>query len=414
VNPARATIRALRRLVNAPRLHAALARPWTRRGGSGNVRSIIVIRPDQIGDFVLGAPLLRALKQAYPAAAIHVVVVGGLVELARSCPLADTVTALPAGAAFWGPAGQAPASRLPRLAWFAVTHLRPLRADLVIVPRVDVDAHGASLLALWSGAPRRVAFSEASTPLRERDNPGFDAYFTDLVPPPGAVHEVTAGRRLAEALGIDPGDETLFMWDTPLERRTVAERLSSVAFEDHPLVVMAPGATFGFRRWPAAAFAAVGRALVGGANPARVVIVGAAPDRDLAVAIAAALPAGTCHDFTGMLTLGETAALLRRATVFIGNDSGPLHLAAATGLPCVEVSSFPRDGDPVHHNSPVRFGPWGVPHRILQPATARPPCAGACTAADAHCILDIGPERVVEAVHDLLATTPSRPREAPP
>lgn len=410
----RSWVRNLRAACNAPRLHVALAGPWVRRREPATVRSILVIRPDQIGDFVLGAPLLRALKASHPHAALHVVVVAGLVDFARACPLVDTVTALPAGAAFWGPAPQAPVGRLLRLVWFAATRLRRLRPDIAIVPRVDIDAHGASLLVLASGAPRRVAFSTASSVGRSHDNAGFDAYFTDVVPPPGAVHEVTASRSLAAALGLTAVDWSLTMWDTPADGRAVDERLDRLGLRGQPLVVLAPGATFAFRRWPAESFAAVGRALASADNGFKVVIVGAGGDREAAAAIAARLPAGTCHDLTGSLSLGETTALLRRAKVFVGNDSGPLHLAAAAGLPCVEVSSFPRDGDPLHHNSPVRFGPWGVPHRILQPATARPPCRGACTAAEAHCILAIEPQRVVDAIHDVLSVNLPVPLETPP
>jgi heptosyltransferase-2 len=364
--------RTLRRLGNSPRLQRAVFGPFVRRPAAGPVRSILVIRPDHIGDFVLGVPLLRALAQAHPGAALHLAVPSSLADLARGCPWVTSVVTLPDGIACWCPASQTPLRRLVRLVWFTLRRLRPLRPDLAILPRVD---------------------------------PGSDAYLTDVVRTAGQQHEVAASRSLAAALGIDQADWRLALWDTAAERRNVADRLAAAGLERRRLAVIAPGATAPQRRWPADHFAAVGRALVD--EGMAVCVVGTRADTPAAQVILAALPRHARLDLTGSLSLTETTALLRRAGIFIGNDSGPLHLAAAAGIPCVEISSFPRDGDPMHHNSPLRFGPWGVPHRILQPAAARPPCRGGCTAAEAHCILAIEPHAVVAAVHDLLEVVPA-------
>lgn len=392
--------RALRRLVNSPRLHCAVARPFIRTPSRGPVRSILVIRPDHIGDFILGIPLLRALAQAHPGAALHLAVPPGLADLARGCPWAASVVELPPDIACWCPAEQTSPLRLPRLAWFAARRLRPLQPDLAILPRVDSDAHGGGQLLLFSGAPRRVGFAESTTPARQRDNPGFDAYLTDAVRIHEPLHEVAAARALAESLGIDRADWTLALWDTPQQRRAVADRIAAAGLENRALAVVAPGASAPQRRWPARSFADLCRRLV--AEGWAVGVIGSTADRPAATEILAGLPPGSSLDLTGTLSLAETTALLRLAGVFIGNDSGPLHLAAAAGIACVEISSFPCDGDPVHHNSPVRFGPWGVPHRILQPATARPPCRGGCSATEPHCILAIDPPLAIDAVHDLL------------
>jgi heptosyltransferase-2 len=397
--------RTLRRLGNSPRLQRAVFGPFVRRPAAGPVRSILVIRPDHIGDFVLGVPLLRALAQAHPGAALHLAVPSSLADLARGCPWVTSVVTLPDGIACWCPASQTPLRRLVRLVWFTLRRLRPLRPDLAILPRVDTDAHGGGQMLLFSGAPRRVGFAATTTALRQLDNPGSDAYLTDVVRTAGQQHEVAASRSLAAALGIDQADWRLALWDTAAERRNVADRLAAAGLERRRLAVIAPGATAPQRRWPADHFAAVGRALVD--EGMAVCVVGTRADTPAAQVILAALPRHARLDLTGSLSLTETTALLRRAGIFIGNDSGPLHLAAAAGIPCVEISSFPRDGDPMHHNSPLRFGPWGVPHRILQPAAARPPCRGGCTAAEAHCILAIEPHAVVAAVHDLLEVVPA-------
>ena len=87
---------------------------------------------------------------------------------------------------------------------------------------------------------------------------------------------------------------------------------------------------------------------------------------------------GAAVDVTGRTTLRQTAALLKKCDLYVGNDTGSMHLAAAAGIPVVEISCFPMDGPVWHWNSPRRFAPWGVPHRILQPKGNAPCCLRWC------------------------------------
>jgi heptosyltransferase-2 len=111
----------------------------------------------------------------------------------------------------------------------------------------------------------------------------------------------------------------------------------------------------------------------------------------------------TATGLAGRTTLRETAAVLERCRLYVGNDSGPLHLAAAGGVPCVEISCHPATGRPDHENSPDRFGPWGVPHVVLRAASPRAPCDGYCGAQAPHCILEVDVDAVVAAADSLLA-----------
>jgi heptosyltransferase-2 len=104
----------------------------------------------------------------------------------------------------------------------------------------------------------------------------------------------------------------------------------------------------------------------------------------------------------GKTTLGAATALIGRANLFIGNDSGPLHMAASAGVPAVAVSCHPVSGLPSHAQSPIRFGPWRVASVVLQPSAAIPPCGDTCIAAQAHCIRQVTLGDVRQAVSDLL------------
>ncbi len=82
----------------------------------------------------------------------------------------------------------------------------------------------------------------------------------------------------------------------------------------------------------------------------------------------------------------------------MSNDAGAMHLAAAAGVAIIEISCHPRNGSEFHSNSPKRFGPWGVPHVVLQPETAADLCSEGCDHIKAHCILGVRLEHVKEAI----------------
>ena len=107
-------------------------------------------------------------------------------------------------------------------------------------------------------------------------------------------------------------------------------------------------------------------------------------------------------DVTGRATLRQFAALLRRCQLYVGNDSGPKHLAAAAGVPIVELSWSERSAILVPSSIVNRFKPWNAPHRILAVEHAVPPCSGACTARESHCIRGITVDMAKEAVLEQL------------
>jgi heptosyltransferase-2 len=89
---------------------------------------------------------------------------------------------------------------------------------------------------------------------------------------------------------------------------------------------------------------------------------------------------------------------MESTNLVIANDSGPMHLAAAAGVPVLEISCHPGDGDPLHENAPQRFHPWEEQYEVVQPVKAQEPCSGSCEWHDAHCILGVSVEMVFEAV----------------
>jgi hypothetical protein len=108
---------------------------------------------------------------------------------------------------------------------------------------------------------------------------------------------------------------------------------------------------------------------------------------------------GTCISLCGLLSLRQTYCLLKHAKLYIGNNSGPLHIASASHIPCVEISCHPLGGDLENSCSPERFGAWGVPSIALRPELAKEPeCVKGCVKNFSHCICLVRPEQVLLAV----------------
>ena len=198
-------------------------------------------------------------------------------------------------------------------------------------------------------------------------------------------------------LRVEPSDDKLETWLSEEDENFADEILASA--DDGLLVALGPGAGSPNRMWPIGRFVEVGRRLTD--QGARLVVMGGPGEEALGDELRRRV-GGQLLDLTGRTTLRQSAAVLRRCSLFCGNDTGPMHLAAAVGIPVVEVSCHSHRGDDLHANSPVRFGPWRVPHRILRPEEPTDGCTTGCRARVPHCILKVQVDSVIAATSSLI------------
>ncbi|MCM0081370.1 glycosyltransferase family 9 protein [Geomonas sp. Red32] len=382
----------------AVRLLFALSPP----GEAQAPRSVLVVKLDAIGDSVLNSPFLRGLRQRYPVARITLVVNPSVYNLVELCPYVDEVLA------FDGACHPriAPAVRPLRAFRFAREKLWERRFDLAVIPRLDTDFYHATYLAYFSRATRRVAFSEKTGPLKARKNRDYDLLLTDVVVSPPGAHDVIVNLSLLEALpagagacsGEGGGEARLEVWLSEEDRARAASLLGN-----RGVVALAPGASASHKQWPVERFAEVATWCLERYGVTSVV-VGGPSEREIGATLCSLVGPHRCLDLTGKTSLRETAAVLERCALYIGNDTGPKHLAAATGTKVVEISCFPAGGDPRHPQSPARFRAWGTSEVTLQPSRPADGCGDACLAAKAHCILGVEVREVQQAVLDLEKT----------
>lgn len=167
-----------------------------------------------------------------------------------------------------------------------------------------------------------------------------------------------------------------------------AERWRNTLAGDARYVVINPGAGWGAKRWPPERYALVARALA--ERGYQVYINASAEERELGEAVVAA--SGTAR--LVVCSIGELISLMRRASLFVGGDTGPLHLAAALLRPCVGIYG-PTD--------PARNGPFGTPNRVLRhPESKRDHSRRSETEAG---MMTIDAGDVVNAADELLAKT---------
>ena len=134
--------------------------------------------------------------------------------------------------------------------------------------------------------------------------------------------------------------------------------------------------------------------------PLQSIITGSPAERGDATRLAAMIggrPIIACSP-----AIREACALLARCDLYLGNDTGAAHLAAAMNVPSIVISRHPGNGDPNHPNSPQRFAPYGVLSRVLQPESGLDGCASRCTHLEPHCINAITVDHVVSAAREML------------
>lgn len=322
----------------------------------------LVIAPNWIGDAVMSLPVLRALKRNAPGRRLAIVARSGPAAIYRAEGSADEVRVAP---------GLLAGIRAAARGGFGEAWLLP-------------NSFRAALVPFLAGIPERIGYAtDGRARLLNRALP----------PPPRTGHQLRDYDPLLASRGVEP-DLVLPRLPVPPETADIAAFAVARAGlpPNRPLVLLAPGAAFGWtKRWPAERFGRLGRlVLERGLLCALVIGPGEEPLAEEArVAAGGYLPAlGADLDPMGV------AALAARARVVVCNDSGPMHLAVAVGTPVVAIFG-PTD--------PGRTGPSGVRCEVLDRYVFCSPCYLKVCPYQHECMREIEVEDVLAAVLRLTA-----------
>jgi ADP-heptose:LPS heptosyltransferase len=358
-----------------------LPRLWKKQGPISleEVRNILVIRTAYIGDVVMTLPVLKPLRELFPGARISFLTATGAAEALTNNPFVDEVIAYDP---FWFyPSPKAGYGRF-------LKRMRSRSFDLVIEARADIR----ELLGLVWPLKARYRLSYAVG--------GGGYLLTHCVPYPGLKHKVEYHLDLVRYLGYAGAEREWGIYLTDEEERRIDAIMAREGFRQ-PFIALHPGSRLPLKRWPATRYGELAEALADRLK-LPLVVLGAAGEKagiDEMIRGMRYRPVS----LAGLLSLRELAGVLGRASVFVCNDSGPMHIAAAMKTPTVALFGPSKSAE---------TGPYGGGHLVVEKDF---PCRHACDENSCGygrfnaCMDDISVEDVFGAVAEILGRSGKKP-----
>ena len=357
------------------------------------IRRIVVRGPNWLGDAVMCEPALSQVRTLFPQAEITLLVKPGIADLLAQHPEVNRTLVYDDRGRHAGLVGK----------WTLAAVLRRHRFDLAILFQ---NAFEAALISFLAGIPRRFGYA----------TDGRTLLLTDpvTVPPRTAQrHQVEYYWDLLKPLGGHGPAPAPRLFVTPDESALIAGRLADAGIgPSDPVIGVNPGSTYGHaKRWLPDRYAeVVNRAVtdVQGRSGARVgvAILGAKGEEPLGKAIADQIKTRTVV-CSGQTTVRELMALVKRCQLFLTNDTGPMHVAAAFKVPLVAVFG-PTDWQTT--------SPFGVDAQLVRQPVSCAPCLLRECPIDHRCMTGVTVEQVYDAVvqHLPLVAPPPAVDPAPP
>ncbi|OGR80201.1 MAG: asparagine synthase (glutamine-hydrolyzing) [Elusimicrobia bacterium GWC2_64_44] len=356
---------------------AAISGAWSVRGK----RKILLVNLAGLGDIVMMTPAVRALKAAYPDASLELLTIDRSRELAAGIEGLDRVHSVPIAYRYAGPAAL--------LAFFrTLLALRREKFDALV---------NFSLVSSFGGLLKSRLVNLLVRPglavCRVLDGLGAAGDFTFYE---GAVEhksEVELTGRLLSPLGLQLHDTVISYTPSFEDKKSLQKDLADRGLSGRPLIGLNPGAFRPSRRWPVERWKALAGLLLEKYPSALLVATGSAGEKELCEALKLS---DRVFNSAGLYTLGQNAALYGLLDVFITNDTGPMHLAAAAGARTVCIFG------PGDH---WRFAP-SVPEdrrRVLRKDV--PGCEVPCykfDCANPACLEAVAPAEVLAAAAELI------------
>jgi predicted lipopolysaccharide heptosyltransferase III len=338
------------------------------------MRNLLIIKLRYIGDVLLATPTVRAIKAAQPDVRVTMMVNRGTEDVLSGNPDLDEIVVLDKGSL----AAQ----------WQLIAGLRSRRFDTVI----DLtDGDRSAFLSWISGAPVRIGFND--------EHRWRGRCYTQVVQPvPGVQHRIDRDLEALKPIGIQAGSKDLQLWLTPEEANSADQLLDQLDVQrSQSIVLLQPGARYWFKAWPPERFAELTDRLMSQYG-CHVLIGGGDQDIDLAQQIQQMAKSRPII-MAGRTTIKQFAAIAQKSALFIGSDSGAMHIASAVGTPVVALFG---------PSSPREWGPKGAHAEALYKGVDCRACFHpTCERGEQNCMKQITVEDVVGAVRRVVATTMS-------
>ena len=339
------------------------------------ISQIVVRAPNWIGDAVMSTPALMDLRENYPNACITLWARPNIAELLRDHPSIDQVLVYDYQGRHSGSSGK-------------IRLIQSLRSHSFQVAVLFQNAFEAALLTFLARIPERWGYATdgrtflltKSVPVAEKKN---------------AVHQVQYFQSLIQAVAGETTSRKLQLVASDAEEHLVNERFPELIMSNGDVLIgINPGSVYGTaKRWLPDRFAELTNRVieqiqqtVGAEAKIKCVLVGGSSEEPLARTMA------TFFDIepivlSGKTSLRELIIIIKRCSLFITNDTGPMHIAAAFNVPMVAVFG---STDP-HHTSP-----FGAEDSIIRSPVGCSPCFLRCCPIDHRCMTQVSVQQAYE------------------
>ncbi|MER8430364.1 glycosyltransferase family 9 protein [Mesorhizobium caraganae] len=350
-------------------------------------RSILILQTKFIGDIVLSSTLARNLQLEYPGVRIVFLCEARLASFVTAHGIASEVVTFRRAAMRGTPLERG------RELYSMISKLRQFRFDLTI----DLtDSKTSRIIVRFLNVRTRIGYNPSERPLRWHERQPANLFARPFGF--GEQHYLYRYLSPLEPLGVPLRVRAPSIRPLPLETARAQALLDRHRLRPNDFIAVHAGASFHGRRWQPERFAAV-IDTIARETGLDFVLVGGPDERKPAEQILAHA-ASPIVNLVGALSLETLLAVLQQARLFVGNESGPMHMAAAAGTPVVGLYGL---------TSPAVWGPVGVPSLALQPSMPCNCVAGSlCNPLDpskACCVWRLEVEPVVAAVRQVLSRT---------
>lgn len=304
-------------------------------------KKILIIKPSSLGDVVHSMPFLNILREKFPKSEIHWVIAKGLEGLLEGHPMINRLIII--NKDMWKKISRTRETMKEVRQLFK--DVKKENYDMVI------DLQGllrSGIITKITGAPIRIGFKEA----RE----GSRFFYTHKIEGGKDIHAVDRYLKIAEFLGCDISD---VCFPLPLFSKNSSLVLHPLSFFRDDYAVIVPGARWATKRWPAERFGKLAAKL-----SFRSIIVGSRADIGIVDKVVN-LSNGKAFSLAGKTTLKDLIEIMRGARFVVSNDSGPMHIAVASGTPVIAIFG---------PTSPRRTGPYGNGHIVIESGLECSPC----------------------------------------
>ncbi|MDD5282079.1 MAG: lipopolysaccharide heptosyltransferase II [Candidatus Omnitrophica bacterium] len=338
-------------------------------------RRILIVRTDRIGDVLLSTPVIKALRQKYPQAYISMMVAPYARDIVEANPYLDETIIYD--------------KEIKHRSWIRslrfAGRLKKKRFDLAIILHPTNRMH---LIIFLAGIPCRLGYNRKFGFLNNLKKPHKKQE--------GLRHEAEYNLDLLSDLGISGNARDLFMPIKPESEQWVSDLFAGNGIEEaDKLLAINPGASCPSKIWPINRFAQVAEILAKRHN-FKILIVAGARDIPLANMVAQKL-GDKALNLSGKTSLSHLASILKRCSLFISNDSGPVHIASSLGIPVISIFGRNQPG-----LSPRRWGPLGKRDKYLHKDVGCIQCLAHNCEKEFACLKAISIEDVLSVAESIL------------